>query len=113
MDINGNFRNKRKIIIKGCTFKITNIQLARRDLNTMRDFSMWNLSGILNIYDEPLLEAINPTHHLMVKKVISKKKFSKAAGPSGVVVEMIRAVVDTGATMIRDLAIHLRWEGPS
>ena len=63
MDINGNFRNKRKIIIKGCTFKIINIQLARRDFKTMRDFSMWNLSGILNIYDEPVLEAINPTHH--------------------------------------------------
>ena len=51
MNINGNFRNKRKIIkITGCTFKITNIQLARHDLNTMRDFSMWTLSGILNIY---------------------------------------------------------------
>ena len=50
---------------------------------------------------------------LVVKKVISKMKFSRAAGPSGVVVEMIRAAVDTGATVIRDLAIHLRWEGPS
>ena len=47
----------------------------------------------------------------MVKNVISKKKFSKGVGPSGVVVEMIRAVVDTGATIICDLAIHSRWEG--
>ena len=31
-------------------------------------------------------------------------KSSKAAGPSGVVVEMIKAAGDTGATMIRDLA---------
>ena len=39
--------------------------------------------------------------------------FSKAVGPSGVVVEMIRAAFDTGATMSHDLAIHSRWEGPS
>ena len=52
MNINGNLINKRKIINKkkGCTFKITNIQLARRENSTMRDFSIWNLSGILNIY---------------------------------------------------------------
>ena len=43
----------------------------------------------------------------MVKKVISKLKFGKAAGPSGVVVEMVRAAGDTGAYMISN---HLRWE---
>ena len=37
----------------------------------------------------------------MVKKAISKMKLSKAAGPSGIVVEMIKAAGDTGATMIR------------
>ena len=31
-------------------------------------------------------------------------KSGKAAGPSGIVVEMIKAAGDTGATMIRDLA---------
>ena len=31
-------------------------------------------------------------------------KLGKAAGPSGIVVEMIKAAGDTGATMIRDLA---------
>ena len=31
-------------------------------------------------------------------------KFGTAAGPSGVVVEMTRAAVDTGVTMIRGLA---------
>ena len=36
----------------------------------------------------------------MVKKVISKMKFGKAAGPSVIVVEMTRAAVDTGVTMI-------------
>ena len=40
----------------------------------------------------------------MVKKAISKMKSGKAAGPSGIVVEMIKAAGDTGATMTRDLA---------
>ena len=67
-----------------------------------------------HLSDEPPLEvpSISITI-LMVKKVISKMKFSKTAGPSGVVVEMIRAAGDTGATVIRDLAIHSRWEGHS
>ena len=66
------------------------------------------------LYDEPQLEGPSiPIIILMTKKVISKMKFSKAVGPSGVVVEMIRAAFDTGATMIRDLAIHSRWGGPS
>ena len=34
-------------------------------------------------------------------------KFGKAAGPSGVVVEMNRAAVDTGVTMVRGLAIAI------
>ena len=70
---------------------------------------MWNLSGILNTSDEPPLEGPSiPITILMVKKVISKMKFSTAVGPSGVVVEMIRAAVDTGATMILDLLVQLR-----
>ena len=40
----------------------------------------------------------------MVKKAISKMKSGKAACPSGIVVEMIKAAGDTGATMIHDLA---------
>ena len=40
----------------------------------------------------------------MVKKAISQMKVGKAPGPSGIVVEMIRAAGDTGASMIRDLA---------
>ena len=39
-----------------------------------------------------------------MKKATSKMKSGKAAGPSGIVVEMIKAAGDTGATMIRDLA---------
>ena len=67
-----------------------------------------------HLSDEPPLEGPSiPITILMMKKVISKIKFSRAAGPSGVVVEMIRAAVDTGATVLRNLAIHSRWEGPS
>ena len=67
-----------------------------------------------HLSDEPPLEGPSiPNTSLMAKKVISKMKFSKAVGPSWVVVEMNRASVDTGATMIRDLVIHSKWEGPS
>ena len=40
----------------------------------------------------------------MVKKAISQMKADKAMGPSGTVVEMIRAAVDMGASMICDHA---------
>ena len=43
----------------------------------------------------------------MVKKVIFKLKFGKAAGTSGVVVKMVRAAGDTGANMICNLAIAI------
>ena len=69
---------------------------------------MWDSSGILNIYliDHPPLEHPPiPITTDMVKKVISMMKFGEAASPSGVVVEMTRAAVDTGVTMIRGLDI--------
>ena len=67
-----------------------------------------------HLSDKPPLEDPSiPITILMVKKVISKMKFGKADGPSGLVVEMIRTAVDTGATMILDLAIHSRWVGPN
>ena len=43
----------------------------------------------------------------MVKKAISQMKAGKAPGPSGIVVEMIRAAGDMGASMIRDLAVAI------
>ena len=46
-----------------------------------------------------------------MKKAISKMKSGKAAGPSGIVVEMIKAAGDTGATMIRDLATAIIRDG--
>ena len=45
----------------------------------------------------------------MVKKAISQMKAGKAPGPSGIMVEMIRAAGDTGASMICDLAVVLPW----
>ena len=40
----------------------------------------------------------------MVKKAISQMKAGKAPGPTGIVVEMIRAAGDMGTSMIHDLA---------
>ena len=48
----------------------------------------------------------------MVKKAISQMKASKALGPSGIMVEMIQAAGDTGASMIHDLAAAV-IHGPS
>ena len=47
----------------------------------------------------------------MVKKAISQMKAGKAPGPSGIVVEMIRAAGDMGASMIRDLAAAIIRDG--
>ena len=46
-----------------------------------------------------------------MKKAISKMKSGKAAGPSGIVMEMIKAAGDTGATMIHDLATAIIHDG--
>ena len=60
----------------------------------------------LHLSDHPPLERPPiPITIDMVKKVISMMKFGKAAGPSGVVVEMTRAASDTGVSMICGLAI--------
>ena len=47
----------------------------------------------------------------MVKKAISQMKAGKASGPSGIVVEMIRAAGDMGASIIRDLAAAIIFDG--
>ena len=47
----------------------------------------------------------------MVKKAIFKLKFGKAAGPSGIVVEMVRAAGDTSADIIRNLAMAIIRDG--
>ena len=47
----------------------------------------------------------------MVKKAISKMKSGKAAAPSSIVVEMIKAAGDTGATIINDPATAIICDG--
>ena len=47
----------------------------------------------------------------MVKKAVSQMKAGKAPGPSGIVVEMIRAAGDMGASLIRDLAVAIIRDG--
>ena len=46
-----------------------------------------------------------------MKKAMSKMKSGKAAGPSGIVVEIIKVAGDTGATMICDLATGFIRDG--
>ena len=114
MNINGNFRNDRKFIekIRGVPSKlpISNYQGVLehyvRFLNVEFGWDPEHLS------DEPPLEGPSiPITIDMVKKAISKLKFGKVAGPSGLLVEMIRAAGDTGATMIRDLPIAIIRDG--
>ena len=60
----------------------------------------------------PLGQKIYPTYSTdMVKKAISQMKAGKAPSPSGIVVEMIRAAGDMGASMIRDLAAAIIRDG--
>ena len=47
----------------------------------------------------------------IVKKAISQMKVGKAPGPSGIVVEMIRAAGDMGTSMICDLAAAVIRDG--
>ena len=81
-----------------------------RGLNIMKGFSSLNLTGTL-VTCLPFEGPPIPITIDMLKKAISKMKSGKAAGPSGIVVEMIKAAGDTGATMIRDLASAIIHDG--
>ena len=77
-----------------------------RLLNVEFDWDTDHLSNKQTLEGPPIPVTID-----MVKKTISKMKLGKAAGPSGIVVEMINAAGDTGATMIRDLATAIIHDG--
>ena len=77
-----------------------------RLLNVEFDWDTDHLSNEPPLEGPPISITID-----MVKKAISKMKSGKAAGPSGIVVEMIKAAGDTGATMIRDLATAIIRDG--
>ena len=65
-----------------------------------------------HLSDEPPVEGPPvPITVDMVKKAISKMKSGKAAGPSGIVVEMIKAAGDSGASLICDLALLIIRDG--
>ena len=56
-----------------------------------------------HLFDESPVEGLPiPIIIDMVKKAISQMKAGKALGPSGIVVEMIRAAGDTGASILHD-----------
>ena len=65
-----------------------------------------------HLSDEPSVEGPPiPITIDMIKKAISPMKVGKAPGPSGIVVEMIRAAGDTGVSMIRDPAAAIIPDG--
>ena len=78
----------------------------QRFLNVEFDWDPDHLS------DEPPVEGLpSPVTIDMVKKAISQTKAGKAPGPSGTVVEMIRAASDKGTSMIHDLAAAIICDG--
>ena len=65
-----------------------------------------------HLSNEPQLEGPPiPITIDMVEKAISKMKSGKAAGSSSIVVEIIKAAGDTGATMLCDLATAIICDG--
>ena len=78
----------------------------QRLLNVEFDWDPDHLSHQSPVESPPIPITID-----MVKKAISQMKAGKAPGPSGIVVEMIRAAGDMGASMIRDLAAAIIRDG--
>ena len=78
----------------------------QRLLNVQFDWDPDHLS------EEPPVEGpLIPITIDMVKKAVFQMKAVKTQGPSGLVVEMIRAAGDTGASMIHDLAAAIIRDG--
>ena len=82
------------------------LKAAQRLLNVEFDWDPDHLS-----YQPPVEGLPIPITIDMVKKAISQMKAGKAPGPSGIVVEMIQAAGDTGASMIRDLVVAIIRDG--
>ena len=78
----------------------------KRLLNVEFDWDPDHLSNEPPLEGPPIPITID-----MVKRAISKMKSGKTAGPSGIVVEMIKAAGDTGATIIRDLDTAIILDG--
>ena len=78
----------------------------QRLLNVEFDWDPDYLSG-----KPPVEGPLIPITTYMVKKAISQMKAGKATGPSGIVVEIIQAADDTGASIIRHLADAIIRDG--
>ena len=78
----------------------------KRLLNAEFDWDPNHLSDESPVEGPPIPITID-----MVKKAISQMKAGKAPGPSGIVVEMIRAAGGMGASMIHDLAAAIIRDG--
>ena len=74
----------------------------QRLLNAGFDWDPNHLSNESPVEGPPI-----PITIYMVKKAISQMKAGKAPGPSGIVVEMIRAAGDMGTSLICDLAVAI------
>ena len=74
--------------------------------NTEFDWDQNHLSDESLVEGPPIPITID-----MVKKATSRMKAGKVPGPLGIVVEMIRAAGDMGASMIRDLAAAIIRDG--
>ena len=68
----------------------------------------WNPGGLSKVY--PVEGPSEPITTTMVIKAINKMSLGKAAGPSGIVAEMLKAANSSGASMIRDLIEGIIFE---
>ena len=82
------------------------LEQYQRLLNAEFNWDPDHLSDELPVKGPPIPITID-----MTKKAISQMKAGKASGPSGIVVEMIRAAGDMGTSMIRDLAAAIIHDG--
>ena len=68
----------------------------------------WNPGGLSEVY--PVEGPSEPITTAMVEKAINKMSLGKAAGPSGIVADMLKAASSSDASMIRDLIEDIIFE---
>ena len=68
----------------------------------------WNPGCLSEVY--PVEGPSEPITTAMVRKAINKMSLGKAADPSGIVAEMLKAAGSSGASMIRDLIEDIIFE---
>ena len=69
---------------------------------------LWNPDGLSEVY--PVEGPSEPITTVMVRKAINMMGLGKAAGPSGIVSEVLKAAGSSGASMIRDLIEDIIFE---